>query len=257
MKKTVQDLTILDNICLNKDTNLLIFKVPGINDELQPGQFANVLVKDSPTTFLRRPFSFYDYDAENETLSLLIKKVGDGTHKLGTFTPGDQLSIIYPLGKGFTMPEKGEKVLLIGGGSGIAPMMILAKKLAKITSDVHILLGARSKEDHVELEKFKSVGNLHLTTEDGSMGEKGYVTAHSLFKQLSAFDRIYTCGPDPMMKAIGDSAAKEGVFCEASLENMMGCGFGVCLCCVTPTHENGNLCVCTDGPVFNTKDLAW
>jgi dihydroorotate dehydrogenase electron transfer subunit len=257
MNKTVQELAIKENVQLNEDTNLLIFEAPDLKEDLLPGQFANVLVKDSTTTFLRRPFSIYDFDKKTGSFSLIIKKVGDGTRKLCQFNAGEKLSVIYPLGKSFSLPNRDEKVLLIGGGSGIAPMMIMAKAIAHLTSEIHILLGARAAKDHIELEKFEKVGKLHLTTEDGSLGEKGFVIHHSLFNDIKSFDRIYTCGPNPMMKAIGDIAIENDVACEVSLENMMGCGFGVCLCCVTDTHDKGHQCVCTDGPVFNAKEVKW
>ncbi|TKG94355.1 dihydroorotate dehydrogenase electron transfer subunit [Puteibacter caeruleilacunae] len=256
MKKSVKDLIILENECLNDDSHKIVFQAPDVDSDILPGQFANVLVKDSQTTFLRRPFSFYDVDVDEKSFSLIIKKVGDGTRKLCSVRPGEELSVIYPLGSGFTTPEKDEKVLLIGGGSGIAPMMLMAKKFAPQTSNIHILLGARSQKDHIVLDEFEKVGNLLLTTEDGSIGEKGYVTNHSIFKEISSFDKIYTCGPNPMMEAIGKIAKDNNIFCEVSLENTMGCGFGVCLCCVTPTQE-GNKCVCTDGPVFNINELKW
>jgi dihydroorotate dehydrogenase electron transfer subunit len=117
------------------------------------------------------------------------------------------------------------------------------------------LLGARSKEDLVQLPDFRQRGTVHITTEDGSMGEKGYVTDHSILRD-EMFDRIYTCGPKPMMVAVAKYAASKGIFCEVSLENTMACGIGACLCCVEKTTE-GHKCVCTEGPVFNINQLTW
>jgi dihydroorotate dehydrogenase electron transfer subunit len=109
----------------------------------------------------------------------------------------------------------------------------------------------------MELDSFAQYGQVSTTTEDGTHGLKGRVTDHSVLSDnLQKFDRVYTCGPEPMMKAVAARAAAAGVFCEVSLENTMACGFGVCLCCVTDT-TSGHQCVCTDGPVFNIKDLKW
>ena len=257
MKKTVQDLEIISNSRLNHDQHLLVMKSPVAVDEIRPGQFANLEVAQSKTTFLRRPFSIYTIDKEENTISFLIKRVGDGSKALTDMKPGEIINTIYPLGNSFTSANKGEKVLLVGGGVGTAPMYILAQELTTIGCDVNILLGARSAADLVELEKFEEYGNLLITTEDGSKGEKGFVTQHSVFTgQLKEFDRVYTCGPDPMMQAVARGAAAQGVSCEVSLENTMACGFGACLCCVTETTK-GNKCVCTEGPVFNVKDLKW
>jgi dihydroorotate dehydrogenase electron transfer subunit len=165
--------------------------------------------------------------------------------------------MVYPLGKTFTYPSSDDKILLIGGGSGVAPMLFLAKESGLPVENVDILLGARSKEDHINVDSYKKYANLHYASEDGSLGEKGYVTQHSVFtNNLNSYTKIYACGPDGMMRAIAKEAKAANVFCEVSLENLMACGFGVCLCCIEPTTK-GNLCVCTDGPVFNINDLKW
>ena len=117
------------------------------------------------------------------------------------------------------------------------------------------LLGARSKNDLLQLEQFEALGDVYTTTEDGSMGEKGYVTMHSVLK-AQKFDMIYNCGPKPMMMAVAKYAKAEGIECEVSLENTMSCGVGACLCCVEKTDE-GHVCVCKEGPVFNIKKLLW
>jgi len=136
-------------------------------------------------------------------------------------------------------------------------MLFLAKDCGLDPKNVHILIGARTIYDHIDIEEYKPFGQFYFTTEDGSLGEKGYVTNHTIFKEkLNTFNRIYTCGPDLMMKSIGKIALANNIFCEVSLENMMACGFGVCLCCVEDTKA-GHKSVCTDGPVFNVKDLKW
>ena len=247
MKKTVQDLEIISNSRLNHDQHLLVVKSPVPVKDIRPGQFANLEVAQSKTTFLRRPFSIFTVDKENNTLSFLIKRVGDGTKALTEMKAGESISTIYPLGNSFTIANKSEKVLLVGGGVGTAPMFILAQELTSVGCDVNILLGARSEADLVELDEFEKYGKLLITTEDGSKGEKGFVTQHSVFSdKLKEFDRIYTCGPDPMMKAVAREAASKEVFCEVSLENTMACGFGVCLCCVTQQKKDINVYALTD-----------
>lgn len=257
MKKTVQELVLVENTQLNNDNFRLVLQAQTELPEIYPGQFVNVEIKKATEIFLRRPFSVLDVDSENRTFSLLIKILGRGSKVLTTYQPGDKISVVYPLGKGFSQPEPTDKILLIGGGSGVAPMLFLSKVCGLNPDNVHILLGARSKTDHIDISAYSGNGNFYFTTEDGSLGEKGFVTNHPVYKnELSGFDKIYTCGPDAMMKAIAKDAAKAGVFCEVSLENMMACGFGVCLCCVEKT-TSGHKCVCTDGPVFNIKELTW
>jgi dihydroorotate dehydrogenase electron transfer subunit len=135
--------------------------------------------------------------------------------------------------------------------------MGLAQVLTKNLNDVSILIGARSSKDLVEIDQFSRYGAVFTTTEDGTGGIKGYVTDHPVLgSELSSFTRIYSCGPEPMMKAVASRAGSNSIFCEVSLENTMACGFGVCLCCVTETTQ-GHKCVCTDGPVFNINQLKW
>lgn len=254
MNKTIQNLRVVQNEQLNHDTYRIVFQSPTPLENIIPGQFVNVYVPDSATTFLRRPLSIHDVDIKENTFSLLIKTVGDGTRKMVQTKPNEEINIVYPLGNGFSKSKDNEHILLIGGGVGIAPMLHLAREAGLNGSKVEILLGARSAKDHVLIDEFKSYGELHLTTNDGTLGTKGFVTDHAIFS--TNLDRIYCCGPEPMMLAVAKKAKKLGVDCEVSLENMMACGFGVCLCCVTKTNE-GNKCVCTEGPVFNINDLQW
>lgn len=257
MKKTVTDFLLIENKKLNKDNFLLILQSPIPLSDILPGQFINVEIKESSEIFLRRPFSVLDVDYEKQTLSLLVKILGRGSKKLTEARVGQVISIILPLGKSFTLPGINDRVLLIGGGSGVAPMLFLAKQCGLDSANVDVLIGAKSISDHIDITGYQSYGKFYFTTEDGSLGEKGYVTNHPVFtNQLNLYNKIYTCGPDLMMKAVGMRAIKEKIFCEVSLENMMACGFGVCLCCVEDT-KTGHKCVCTDGPVFNVNELKW
>ncbi len=254
--KFVHDFIVLENTALNSTNYLLKLKINQHLPELSPGQFVNIDIKNSDEIFLRRPFSIFEVDYVNSTISIIVKILGRGSKKLTEINVNDKLNIIYPLGKSFTSPNSSDKILLIGGGSGVAPMLFLAKESGLNKENVEILLGAKSREEHINVDYYNKFGNLHFATEDGTLGEKGFVTHHSAFRNLNKYDKIYACGPVGMMKAVANEAKIKNVFCEVSLENLMACGFGVCLCCIEPT-VNGNLCVCKDGPVFNINDLKW
>lgn len=259
MKKYILDMKVTENVRLHKNYCLLKLTSDEKLPEMLPGQFVEVHVENSPTTFLRRPISVHYVDKADNTLWLLIQLVGDGTRKMAEYRPGDLVNILLPLGNGFTLPDganSGEKLLLIGGGVGTAPLLYLGECLKNAGFEPVFLLGARSKEDVLQLEQFQAIGTVYITTEDGSLGEKGYVTNHPVLKQIR-FDRIYTCGPKPMMVAVARYAAAESISCEVSLENTMACGIGACLCCVEKTNEGHHVCVCTEGPVFNINKLSW
>lgn len=224
--------------------------------EILPGQFVEVKVEGSSTTFLRRPISVNYVDRENNELWLLVHVIGDGTKAMSEVKIGDTLNCVVPLGNGFTVPSvSGKKFLLVGGGVGTAPLLYYGKVLKDIGCEPVFLLGAKTADDLLQLELFGKTGRVYTTTEDGSYGEKGYVTQHSLL-QSEKFDAVATCGPKPMMVAVARYASETGTVCEASLENMMACGVGACLCCVEKTHD-GNVCVCKEGPVFNINKLQW
>ncbi|MBI9037580.1 MAG: dihydroorotate dehydrogenase electron transfer subunit [Bacteroidales bacterium] len=256
MKKHINNLKIISYRSLNKDFFLLELSVPHSINEIRPGQFVEVLVENSAKTFLRRPFSIHDIDYENQIISLLIQIVGKGTRELSKQKSGEYLNLIYPLGNSFSKPTN-EKTLLIGGGAGIAPLLFLAKHFKRLHHKFSVLLGARSENYLVRLKEFKKLSEVFIATEDASLGEKGLVTNHSVLTQAEiGFDKIISCGPKPMMKAVAMIATDKAIDCEVSLENTMACGIGACLCCVEET-KHGNVCVCIDGPVFNVKDLKW
>ncbi len=223
--------------------------------EIQPGQFVQVRVDGSPSTYLRRPISIHDVDFQQNEITLLVQQVGEGTRHLAAAEKGDVVNMVLPLGNGFSFPEKGEKCLLVGGGIGIAPLYYFAKVLNEKGVRPTLLLGGKTESDVLRLADYKQFGETFVTTEDGSFGEKGFVTMHSVWQQQT-FDKIYVCGPNPMMKAVAKLAAEKDVWCEVSLENLMACGLGACLCCVEDTVD-GHVCVCKGGPVFNTRRLKW
>ena len=230
MKKFILDLTVTENIKLHTNYVLLKLTSPSLLPEMLPGQFAELRVDGSPTTFLRRPISINFVDKQRNEVWFLIQLVGDGTRRLAEVKSGDVINTVLPL-------------------------LFLGEQLAKNGHKPTFLLGARSDKDLLQLEEFAKYGEVYTTTEDGSYGEKGYVTQHSILGKVQ-FEQIYTCGPKPMMMAVAKYAKSNQIECEVSLENTMACGIGACLCCVENTTE-GHLCVCKEGPVFNVKKLLW
>ena len=201
MKKYCIDLKVNSVERLSEKHVLLRLSSPDGLPEMLPGQFVEVRVDDSPSTFLRRPISINNVDEEAGELWLLVATIGDGTRRLGRLCAGDTLNCL------------------------------------------------------LELEMFRAAGRVLVTTEDGSLGEQGFVTNHSAL-QSEHFDFISTCGPKPMMVSVARYAKSRGIECEVSLENLMACGLGACLCCVENTVE-GNVCVCKEGPVLNIRKLKW
>lgn len=254
-RKAVIDFKLTENRPLGPNYALLTLQSEETLPAVEPGQFAQVRIDGSKETFLRRPISICD--AGENYVKLLVRRAGPGTDALIRTKEGATVNCMLPLGHGWTIPAKADpelRLLLIGGGVGVAPLLALGKKLKGSGFKPEFLLGARSESDLLLLDEFRSLGTVHITTDDGSAGTHGVVTAH---KRLTLpADQIYCCGPMPMMKAVALSAARLGAPCEVSLENVMACGLGACLCCVEKTMR-GNVCVCTDGPVFNVKHLLW
>lgn len=203
----------------------------------QPGQFVMVWLPGVG----ERPMGI----ADDEPLTITVAHIGEFTKALRTLKKGDLFSFRGPFGKGFTAPEKNERVLLAGGGTGIAPLHFLAKTAKQNGARTRIVFGARTKENLFYEAKLKKVADeLVITTDDGSKGIKGTVLAG--IGELRGIDRIYTCGPEKMMAAIVKKSAESGIKCEASLERYMKCGLGVCGSCMIGKYR-----VCADGPVFD------
>lgn len=255
MTKRIETLKIVENKRLGKDIFTLELTSKGRIPEMKPGQFVQVKIEGSPDTFLRRPFSIHDVNYSCNSFRLLIQIAGKGTETLSKLGTGDTLNLIYPLGNSFSLPVKGERILLAGGGCGVAPLLFLGKYLKENGFTPDILLGFRSSERVIEYDEYSALGKVFLTTEDGSLGKKGFITEHPVLL-TTEYDVIYCCGPEAMMKAVIKYCREKKIMCEVSLENLMGCGIGVCLCCVVETIR-GNICTCTEGPVFNINELKW
>ena len=256
MRKICEDFLVQATEQLSDRHWLMRLRSSSVLPEMHPGQFVQVHIDDSPSTYLRRPISVNMVDYERNEILLLVAAIGEGTRHLVRKKPGEKVNCLLPLGNSFTMPRStNERVLLVGGGVGIAPMLFLGKRLVELGVRPSFLLGARTADELLEKDMFSELGDLYLTTEDGSEGEKGYVTNHSILKE-KRFDRIATCGPKPMMMSVARYAKQNDIECEVSLENDMACGLGACLCCVEDTTD-GHICVCTKGPVLNIKKLLW
>lgn len=254
MKKLIQCLRVTANDLVAERTHLLRLtpEAGAALPEMQPGQFVEVQAPGGHV-LLRRPISVCNVEAGE--LWLLVAKVGRGTVAIAEAAVGSQLDVLLPLGNTFST-QGVSRPLLVGGGVGIAPMLYLARLLASSGVRPDILLGGRSAAQLCLLDEFERYGQLYITTEDGSRGHRGRVTEHPLWAS-APYDKVYTCGPKPMMVALHQLCLERDITCEVSLENTMACGIGACLCCVEDTHDEGNVCVCTEGPVFNSKQLKW
>lgn len=251
--KEIHSFTILRRQQLGSRYFSLLLAHGGTLQPIAPGQFVEVQVDGCPGVMLRRPISVHDADPQAGTLTLLIQVVGNGTRRLAELREGDSLNLVYPLGHGFSTDiPASSRVLMVGGGAGIAPLLHLSKALKANGVDCTILLGGRTADLIPVRDEFNPYGRVLIATDDGSLGHKGLVVEHPAFAE--PYDIIYTCGPTPMMKAVARSADQRGIRCEVSLENMMACGVGACLCCVTDTDQ-GHRCVCKDGPVFDISTL--
>jgi len=226
---------------------------------VQPGQFVHVRILPLKEALLRRPFSIFQ--ASGSTLSVLYKTVGRGTEVLSRMRPGEELSLIGPLGHGFTMPRAGgETPLLVAGGYGMAALFLLAQRSPQKGI---VFVGGRRRVDILCEEEFRALGwEVRAATEDGSHGGQGLVTQPlraELERQVPG-RKLFACGPTPMLKAVGQMADEFKLPAELSLDQHMGCGMGVCLACVVPIRKGAGWeyqRACTEGPVFDSRQIAW
>ncbi|HOB26543.1 MAG TPA: dihydroorotate dehydrogenase electron transfer subunit [Bacteroidales bacterium] len=247
-KKIHTQLIILDNEEINNSHFRLHLDLPADCPHIQPGQFAEFYVPPTLQSFLRIPLSIH-FVSEKE-IQFLIQIKGEGTQYLKTLQKSNKIDTILPLGKGFTIP-KNKKVALIGGGCGIAPLLFLSNQLAANNNLQHIFLGFKNDKQAMLINDFKKYGELIVSTDDGSFGDKGVIT--DIFeKKLEKFDYVYSCGPTRMLNKVIEICKHNNLYCEVSLETLMGCGIGACLCCAVST-KNGNLRACIDGPVFDSN----
>ncbi len=238
-------LTIEENIRLTDSVYKM--KLSGdVSDITSPGQFVNIKLDG---LYLRRPISVCD--CENGVLTIIYKVVGKGTEQMARLGIGEKLDVLTGLGNGYDASLAGDKPLLLGGGVGVPPLYMLAKKLIAEGKEVTVVLGFNTKSEIFCEDDFKALGaEVFVTTVDGSYGIKGFVT--DAMKDID-YSYFYTCGPEPMLKAIFKSSKTEGQF---SFEERMGCGFGACMGCSCKT-VTGYKRICKDGPVLKKEEILW
>jgi len=238
---------------------IMRFLAPNIAAECRPGQFLHVRPGNSHDPLLRRPLSIYDVNQQSGYISFLYKVVGSGTELLSKIKVDDFLDLMGPLGRGFSLPEKNENTVLVGGGVGIAPLLYLARALIERRCTVKVLYGAGRAEELVAIDGLRQLEIPILTaTLDGSHGFRGLVTDLLADQaQPGQIDRIYSCGPEAMMASVARYAARNRIWGEVSLEEHMACGVGACLGCARrlKANDEGYVKVCKDGPVFNMDEV--
>ena len=235
---------IIENIPLTD--NVYRMKLKGdTSDITASGQFINIKLDG---LFLRRPISVYD--CEGDIVTIIYKVVGHGTEQMSCMKKGT-LDVLTGLGNGYDLTLSGDEPLLLGGGVGVPPLYLLAKKLLAENKNVSVILGFNTKSEVFCEEEFKALGaKVYVTTVDGSYGTKGFVT--DVMKDLE-YSHFYTCGPEPMLKAVYKTSVTSG---QLSFEERMGCGFGACMGCSCKT-VTGNKRICKEGPVLKKEDIIW
>ena len=237
--------TVISNTPLTKDVYRMVLE--GDTEWItRPGQFVNIELEG---LYLRRPISISDWDERTIT----YKVVGRGTEQMSKMAQGVKLDLLTGLGNGFDTSIESERPLLVGGGVGVPPLYRLAKDLLAQGKQVSVVLGFNTSSEIFYADEFKALGvDLYISTADGSMGVKGFVT-DAIREAEIKFDYFYSCGPLPMLKALCDCCEVSG---ELSFEERMGCGFGACMGCSCKTLA-GNKRICKDGPVMKREEIIW
>ncbi|MBO5007039.1 MAG: dihydroorotate dehydrogenase electron transfer subunit [Clostridia bacterium] len=237
--------TIISNEKIAKNTYKMVLS--GTAEGCAPGKFVNIQIDGF---FLRRPISVCDQ--EGDKLTLVYKAVGKGTEKMAAMTAGEKLNVLAYLGNGYDLSKSGNAPLLIGGGVGVPPLYMCARKLRSEGKNVTVILGFNTAEEVFYKDEFEALGaRVLVATADGSVGTKGFVT--DAMKEAGEYSYFYTCGPEPMLKAVYAATATSGEF---SFEERMGCGFGACVGCTCKT-KYGNKRICKDGPVLFKEEIIW
>ena len=237
--------TVRSNICLAKGVYEMVLGGNG-KSVTAPGQFINIKLDGF---FLRRPISVCDWS--DDSITIIYKVVGKGTEVMARTPVGESWLVLTGLGNGYDLDKSGDAPLLIGGGAGVPPMFNLAKKLLAQGKKPSVILGFNKAEELFLKEEFEALGvTVTVATADGSLGVKGFVTDAM---PAEGYTHIYTCGPEPMLKAIYDKSVTSGQF---SFEERMGCGFGACMGCTCKT-KYGNKRICREGPVLEKEEIIW
>jgi len=245
---------------------LMRLSCPEIAAAAQPGQFVNVKVNRELIPLLRKPFSVCDSDPAAGSFDLLFKVIGKGTQALSVLKQDDIVNVIGPLGHGYDISTGTHAALLVAGGLGVAPLPLLCKRLLQQGTPVEIYLGARVAHELALVQTLAKLGPavVVVTTEDGSVGERGLVT-DTLERKLTSLEdasgyEIYSCGPAGLLRRVGEISEQFGLDSQVAIETMMGCGFGICMGCPVRMRHVGPgevpyKLTCVDGPVFHAKDI--
>jgi dihydroorotate dehydrogenase electron transfer subunit len=256
-RPALERVKVIANDRIAPGVGLMVLDAPVCAATVQPGQFVHLRVDTGTDTILRRPFSVHR--VERERIEILYQVLGRGTLRMAEKQAGDaSMDLVGPLGRGWAMPEGTAHALIVSGGLGAAPLGMLAERLAARGVAVSVAMGAPSRDRLVSRELFESTARrVELATDDGSVGERGFVTgpAARLLGE-ERFDIVYTCGPEAMQRAIASLALAAAVPCQVSLERLMACGVGACLSCVVSTRD-GLKRACVDGPVFDAEEVVW
>lgn len=258
--KPIQGLArILANDRLDGRLFLMTLEAPRIARLVQPGQFIHLRIPGMADHILRRPFGVYDRNVQEGTIDVLYQVVGAGTAGMTTLSVGERCDLMGPLGQGWTLTPDVHRALVVAGGAGAAPLYLFTAQLREAGVAVDVVLGAQTEGALVMRERFSTLMGVEpaCSTDDGSYGFHGFATGPTA-ELLAAhdYDRVYCCGPEPMMRAVAELAAKAGVSCQVSLEKRMACGIGACLSCIVDTTE-GRKRSCVDGPVFDAEKVVW
>ena len=239
-----QILKITENIRVAENVYKMVLEDPEL-EEMKPGQFVNIRLDG---LYLRRPISVCESEAGS--LTIIYKVVGKGTEQMSRMKEREKLDVLTGLGNGYDLSKAGDRPLLLGGGVGVPPLVMLARKLREQGKDVTAVLGFNTMEEVFGQAAFEIMGvNTIVTTADGTFGTKGFVT-DAMPEDYSYF---YTCGPEPMLKAVYRKTKTSGQF---SFEERMGCGFGACMGCSCKTIT-GNKRICREGPVLEKEEIIW
>jgi len=244
---------VIETLAQDEGICIMSLLAPGIAKAAEPGQFVMVYL-DSEAHLLPRPISLYNVDKSSGLITLIYAVVGSGTKIMSEWLVGRTVKVLGPLGNGFDLENCGKKVALIGGGIGTPPLFLLGKELRKKGMEIDVYMGFRQAPPSFSQCFDTLSNNITVVTEDGSGGNKGYVT--DFLPKKPIYDTIYTCGPIPMLKAVAAYAHSHSIPCQVSVEERMACGLGACKGCVVKTKSGYELC-CADGPVFDSKEVIW
>lgn len=237
--------------------------MPEVAASAVPGQFLMIRPNRLGEPFLGRPMGIYDVDKEAGTVTIMFEVHGHGTELLAEVKKGDMLPVIAPLGNGFTVAEGTRRALIVAGGIGIAPLYPLARELTAAGIEFEVVVGAQTADRLLAMDRLVMLGApVLIYTDDGTMGKQGYPSVGVAERlALGGYDQVFCCGPMPLMRGVAQICQAYGVPCEVSLEERMGCGFGICVGCVIDHKAaDGTISkkrVCYDGPVFDSREVVW